>query len=83
MNVHHLLDGLGGNKAVADALEIGATAVSNWRLRGEVPARFHLAVWRMAIAAGLDWQPPGAEGLREALCPVPAPAESTQPSEAA
>lgn len=83
MDVDHLLDQLGGNKSVADSLGIRATAVGMWRQRGEVPARFHLAVWRLALAAGLDWEPPGAAELRPLLAAQLCPASESPTSKEA
>lgn len=77
-----LIEGLGGMTAVARQLGVEPNRVNNWKRRG-VPGEHYLPLWRMAIAAGLDWQPPGADGLREALCPVAAHQAQPQPSEAA
>lgn len=74
-----LIELLGGATAVARRLGVEPNRVNNWKRRG-IPAEHHLSLWRMAILAGLGWQPPGAEGLRDALCPVP---QRGQPSEAA
>lgn len=38
-------------------------AVSNWAARDEIPGEHRITVWEMAAAAGIDWKPPGAEGL--------------------
>ena len=58
-----LIRDLGGPKAVAEALGVSAQAVCNWYAVG-IPARHELALWRIAKARGLAWQPPGTEGLR-------------------
>lgn len=46
-----------------------------WVQRGEIPAEHRNEVWQMALDAGLDWTPPGAEGLRDRLRAAPAPAK--------
>lgn len=46
---------------------MGQNAVSNWLARGAVPAEHRNTVWQMALDAGIDWTPPGAEGLRDKL----------------
>ena len=53
---------LGGPVVIGRSLGISAQAVSNW-YRDGVPKRHHLDLWRMALAAGVPWRPPGAEGL--------------------
>jgi len=65
MTAADLLDRL-GRKAVATACGVGMTAVSNWASRG-IPSEHYVAVWQMALDAGLDWTPPGAEALRDRL----------------
>jgi hypothetical protein len=62
------IEGLGGTTAVARRLGVEPNRVNNWKRRG-IPAEHHLALWRMAIEADLAWEPPGADGLREVLCP--------------
>ncbi len=59
-----------GYEAVAAACGVGRSAVSNWVHRG-VPPEHHITVWKLALDAGLDWAPPGAEQLRDKLCAVP------------
>lgn len=56
-----------GRKAVADRCCVRQNAVSNWLARGELPAEHRLTIWQMALDAGLDWTPPGAEALRDKL----------------
>ena len=62
-----------GRKAVATACGVRQNAVSNWLARGEIPAEHLNTVWQMALDAGLDWTPPGAEGLRDRLRGAPTP----------
>lgn len=80
MDASDLIRAMGGPAKLAAALGVPANTVAYWSHRNKIPADRWLEVWRMAIDAGLDWQPPGADGLREALCLVPRPA---QPREAA
>lgn len=51
------------------AAELGVTpsAVTNWYDRGEVPRGHLLPMWRLALARNVDWQPPGAEEIRQRL----------------
>jgi hypothetical protein len=65
MEIRDLIRLLGGPSELAARLGDGVTgkAVSMWGSRGEIPGDYLLPVWRMASAAGLDWTPPGAEGL--------------------
>jgi hypothetical protein len=67
MTNRELIRGLGGPKTLGEALGLSPQAVCNWYATG-VPKAHHLAVWRMAQAAGLNWQPPGTEGI--ALAPA-------------
>lgn len=60
-----------GRKAVAAACGVRQNAVSNWLSRGELPAEHRLTLWQMALDAGLDWTPPGAEALRDKLRAAP------------
>lgn len=46
----HIIDRLGGNKAVADALGVKPNAVANWRLEGrQIPWRHRPALARLAV----------------------------------
>lgn len=63
MEVSELIVKLGGPTKVARALGITPPAVSNWSADGRVPPIHDVRLWRMATEAGLDWAPPGAEGL--------------------
>lgn len=77
MDASEIIRALGGPSKLAARLSLPGNTVAYWGHRNRIPAERWLEIWRMAIAAGLDWQPPGAEGLREALCPVPP--QPTQP----
>jgi hypothetical protein len=63
MDVRSLIRDLGGPTKVAVLVNLQASAISNWSARDSVPAEYHLAVWRLAIEAGIPWQPPGTDGL--------------------
>jgi hypothetical protein len=73
--VPDLISALGGSTRVAAACGVQPTAVSNWVARGAVAAEHRVRVWRLATEAGLDWTPPGAEGLRLVVCAGAAPVE--------
>jgi hypothetical protein len=56
---------LGGPAAVGRYLGIHPDGVSMWAFSAQgIPQRHHLALWRLAVERGVDWRPPGAEGLR-------------------
>lgn len=65
-DVVDLIRKLGGPGRIAAALGCSASAVSQWRKAG-VPREHHLVVWRMALEAGLPWEPPGADAIRAQL----------------
>jgi hypothetical protein len=70
--VRDLIRQLGGPAAVARVFGVTTEAVCNWQMRGAVPKAHHLRLWQMAQAAGLDWRPPGTDGIT--LAPAaPAP----------
>jgi hypothetical protein len=73
MTTRDLISRLGGLASVAKARGVTRAAVHQWVAADRVPAEHHLALWQMALDAGLDWAPPGADGLRDRLCPRPAP----------
>lgn len=56
-----LIDALGGPQAVGRLLGISGPAVSNWKLRGEIPAKHHFRLYRLCQERGIDWQPPKSE----------------------
>ena len=72
MTIKDLMAELGGQAAVARRLGVTRAAVSQWVAADEVPEARRLGVWDLAVAAGIDWTPPGAEALRENLRAVPA-----------
>lgn len=72
MTVRQLIDGLGGVVAVARARGVNRQAVYQWISADAVPAQQLVPIWQMALGAGLDWTPPGAEALRDKLRAAPA-----------
>lgn len=74
MRTRDFVRALGGGKAVAEARGVSPQAVSHWCGTDEVPAAHHLPLWRMALEAGLPWEPPGAAELRPLLAAKPAEA---------
>jgi DNA-binding transcriptional regulator YdaS (Cro superfamily) len=63
LSISDVILGLGGATRVALACGVQPSAVSNWIARGAIAAEHRVTVWRMATETGLDWAPPGAEGL--------------------
>jgi hypothetical protein len=70
MEVSALIAKLGGPAALGRKLGITTQAVSNWHVTGRVPPNHEVRVWKLATEAGLQWTPPGAEGLALVRCPV-------------
>lgn len=62
---------LGGQANVARHLGVTRAAVSHWVAANALPAERREVVWQMALDAGLDWTPPGAEALRDKLRAAP------------
>lgn len=75
MTVSGIISELGGPAEVAQSLGIKAGAARMWSLRERVPARHALALWRLAHEAGLDWRPPGFDGIELAPRPIASPSE--------
>lgn len=67
VTLDQLIEQLGGSATVARECGVGVSAVSNWVARGGVAAQHRVTLWRRATEAGIDWTPPGAEGLRLVL----------------
>ena len=60
-----LVEKLGGPSIVAGICGVKSpSAVTNWLARGNIPAEYHITLWRVANEKGIDWAPPGATGLR-------------------
>lgn len=84
MDAAQLIKDLGGPAKLAAALGAPANTIAYWGHRNKIPADRWLEVWRLALAAGLDWEPPGAAELRPLLAAQMCPPAETQPkSEAA
>lgn len=67
MRTKDLIVALGGPTAVARALGLTASAVTNWQMREEIPRSHSLDIWRIALKAGLDWTPPDATEIEHLL----------------
>lgn len=63
ISLPELIAELGGATAIAGRRGITPAAVTNWVIRGQVAAEHRIALWGMAVDAGLDWRPDGADGL--------------------
>lgn len=51
----NIIEALGGNKAVADALGVAPNVVANWRLEGrDIPWKRRHAIAELARARGVD-----------------------------
>lgn len=63
-NTRDLIQQLGGAVRVAAMLGVSAPAVSNWcaAARG-IPPQHYASLWRAARERGVNWTPPGFEGL--------------------
>ena len=64
VTIPELIDRLGGATSLAKRLNVSRGAVAMWKVRGEVPAECRIQLWRIAVQAGVEWTPLGAEGLR-------------------
>jgi len=80
MTLREVFAALGGQSRVAERLGVLPTAVSNWAVANRLPPAHHIPLWRMALEAGLSWEPPGAADLRPLLCqrPLPVRPEASQ-----
>ncbi len=83
MTIRDLIIKLGGQGAVADRLGLKRNSIAMWIARGAVPPEYHLALWAMALEAGLDWEPPGAAELRPLLAQSLCASTPQPPREAA
>lgn len=63
MDIRSLIAALGGPSKVASDLGTTPQAVANWATDGKLPAGRELDVWILARRAGVDWRPPGREGV--------------------
>jgi hypothetical protein len=67
VTVAETIQALGGATAVSRVCRVSLAAVCNWVSDGKIPPAHHAALWRMAQARGVDWTPPGFEGVRLVL----------------
>ena len=54
ISVDHLVDALGGPTKVGEWLGINQSAVSMWKIRGEIPPGWHLRIYLEAEARGFS-----------------------------
>lgn len=76
MNDAELIAALGGPTKLSRSLGVVRGRVAMWASRGVIPAEHYMALWSMALEAGIAWEPPGADALREKLRTAPAKAEA-------
>jgi hypothetical protein len=76
MRTKLLIVQLGGNKEVARACAVSSQAVTAWISSDSIPREHHVTLWAMALAAGVDWEPPGADAIRARLAPAGPPAKA-------
>ena len=55
--IDELIEALGGTSAVSRWLGVGASAVSNWRTRNELPGGWHLRLYLEAMRRGIEVEP--------------------------
>lgn len=79
LSIAEAIEAVGGASAVARACGVTVQAVCNWKCAG-IPARHRLTLWRMAKERGLDWRPPGAEGLDLVILAATAPQDAQPPA---
>lgn len=63
-SVEKFVDALGGSAAVAEIAGVGASAVSNWKANGEIPAEYFFLFARAANARGLTFEPLDVFGFK-------------------
>ena len=63
MEIRDLIQALGGPGPLGAEIGAAPKAVSMWGTRNEIPAAFHISVWRVAKRLGVNWTPDGASGL--------------------
>lgn len=72
MALREIIGAAGGSTALASRCGVSSTAIYNWLAHGRIPARHWIPLWRMAKERGLDWRPPGTEGLDLVILPATA-----------
>lgn len=64
MDTADVIARLGGASTVAKELKKKRTTVAMWAKRNVVPStEDRVSLWRMARSSGIDWTPPGLNGL--------------------
>ena len=76
MKLRDAISALGGPSVVGSALNERPKAVGMWGARDRVPQDQLLPFWRLALAAGIAWEPPGAGAIRAQLAAPPAKQEA-------
>ena len=56
-SVGEVIDALGGPTVVGERFNIGQNAVSNWKLRREIPPGWHLRIYLSVRQNGVDVDP--------------------------
>jgi transcriptional regulator with XRE-family HTH domain len=74
MTLAQFIRAAGGGAAVARRCGVTRAAVSHWVRAGEAPRQHHATLWQLALDTKLDWEPPGAEAIREKLAAAAPPA---------
>lgn len=67
MELKVAISALGGIPKVAEEIGAKRSTVSMWGVRNSLPADKVLPFWRLCLAAGVAWEPPGAEAIRAQL----------------
>ena len=65
-SVEEVIEAVGGNAAAASLAGVGASAVSNWRSRGEIPPENFL-LFRDALAASVKESALSVFGFKEVV----------------
>lgn len=55
--VDEIIDAFGGNSVVGRWLSVGPNAISNWRIRQDIPSGYHLRIWLEAQELGYRIDP--------------------------
>ena len=79
MRIRALIKALGGPTYVANELGVALATVGNWSLRNNIPAEYHIPIWRLAMAKDVAWKPPNTDGVLlapESTAPPSSPAKA-------
>ena len=52
---------VGGVDALGRILNVSAFVVEQWIVAADVPADYHLSLWKLAVVCQIDWAPPTCE----------------------